>query len=217
MVSQPNKRRAWSNRSCSMWGIGLSRCGGARGGLDRASTQSADKAVSGGRSIKEKGSQMTNTSESFIGKPTPFAEVRPKREPDFIVGDDKEKPYLLRWHLIPRNSTFNIYYHRFLRDDDDRALHDHPWPSVSIMTHGVLREVTPSGSRIICTGDMVFREPNFTHRIELIDGDPAETLFITGPKVREWGFHCPNGWVHWSDFVDRRDTGAVGQGCGEHG
>lgn len=49
-----------------------------------------------------------------------------RRAPDFLVGG-KENPYMKRWWLIPRNKWFNIYLHQFMRDDDDRALHDHPW------------------------------------------------------------------------------------------
>lgn len=55
--------------------------------------------------------------------------------PHFIIGGT-DRPYLLRWFLIPRNRWFNIYLHKFCRDDDDRALHDHPWWFVSIMLQG---------------------------------------------------------------------------------
>lgn len=47
------------------------------------------------------------------------------RAPDFYIGGNAN-PYLLRWWVIPRNRFFNVYLHKFLRDDDDRALHDHP-------------------------------------------------------------------------------------------
>ena len=144
-----------------------------------------------------------------------LATLRPDRAPDFIIGG-RDNPYMLRWWLIPRNEVFNLYYHRILRDDDDRALHDHPWPGFSIMMQGALREITPEGPRIIRQGECVYRGPEFAHRLELIDGAPAETLFITGPKVRSWGFHCPQGWIHWRDFVGD-DTGTIGRGCGEHG
>lgn len=51
------------------------------------------------------------------------------------------------------------------------------------------------------------------HRIELVDG-PCWTLFITGPRYREWGFHCPEkGWVHWRDFTAPNDYGEIGRGC----
>jgi len=40
---------------------------------------------------------------------------------------------------------------------------------------------------------------------------------MTGPRVREWGFHCPNGWRHWKDFVSQENKGEQGVGCGEVG
>jgi hypothetical protein len=54
-----------------------------------------------------------------------FKKIAGSRPPDFVIGGDS--PYMLRWWIIPRNKFFNIYLHRFLRSDDDRALHDHPW------------------------------------------------------------------------------------------
>lgn len=149
-----------------------------------------------------------------LSAPVSLRSMRPDRAPDFIIGG-AEKPYLLRWWLIPRNEVFNVYYHRFLRDDDDRALHDHPWPSLSVMTRGQMREITADGPKTISAGDVVFRPAEFAHRVELIDGAPCETLFVTGPKIREWGFHCPNGFVPWQDFVAADDKGGIGPGCGD--
>lgn len=153
-----------------------------------------------------------------------------KRPPDFIIGE-KDNPYLLRWYVIPRNPWFNIYLHQFLRDDDDRALHDHPWPSMSIILAGGYIEYTPNSpeSEWVASywkpGQIVFRKATHAHRIELyrrrpykgydLMSIPAWTLFITGPKIREWGFHCPKGWVHWEEFTAPGDYGKVGRGCGE--
>lgn len=142
-------------------------------------------------------------------------DLKPSRECDLPIGPNEGDPYMRRWYMIPRNPEFNIYYHEILHDDDDRALHDHPWNSVSIMCKGRLREITPEGDRVVQAGDVVFRDPESAHRLELIDGESAETLFITGPRVREWGFHCPKGWVDWRDFTDPSDMGKVGRGCGE--
>lgn len=44
-------------------------------------------------------------------------------KPHFVIGN-ADNPYMLRWFILPRNRLFNIYLHKFLRDDDDRALHD---------------------------------------------------------------------------------------------
>ena len=136
-----------------------------------------------------------------------------KRPPDRIIGDN----YLHRWYLIPRNPFFNVMLHRFMGSDDDRALHDHPWASMSILLKGALIEVLPFPPhgwqhwRRIKRFRPVFRRATHAHRIVLVNG-PAWTLFITGPVIRPWGFHCPKGWVHWKEFVDGTGNG-IGRGC----
>lgn len=139
----------------------------------------------------------------------------------------------------------------FIRDDDDRALHDHPWPSVSVLLLGSYIEVlpaagqrqpaaddhAPNGLRYVKRheGQIVARGAEARHRIVLLtkpDGTPdgCWTLFITGPVTRwltawrswratgypsTWGFHCRQGFVPWRQFVDARDKGRTGAGCGE--
>ncbi len=154
------------------------------------------------------------TAVCDIGDVLSIEALRPTRDPDMLIGPPDD-PYMLRWWLIPRNPEFNVYYHRILHDDDDRALHDHPWPSFSVLVRGALREVLQGSVRTIRAGGCVYRGPHLAHRLELIDGEPAETLFITGLRVREWGFHCPKGWVYWRDFVDGDNPGDIGRGCGE--
>lgn len=152
-----------------------------------------------------------------------------RREPDFVIGG-QENPYLRRWWLIPRNKWFNLYLHRFLRSDDDRALHDHPWWSVSVLLEGSYLEHVPwikmSGeldyrySMVLprAQGSVNYRGAEAAHRVEL-HGTPhggeaaVWTLFITGPKVRDWGFWCPKGWRRWQDFCDPNENGRAGPGC----
>lgn len=132
-----------------------------------------------------------------------------RRPPDFIVGEQ----YLERWYVIPRNRFLNIYLHKFTGDDDDRALHDHPWWSLSILLKGELKEHSFKGVRLIPRWWPVIRSAKFAHRLELVKG-PVWTVFVTGPKIRSWGFHCPKRWVHWREFTDL--TGSfVGKGCGK--
>ena len=141
-----------------------------------------------------------------------------RRSADFIIGG-VEKPYLMRWWVIPRNRFFNVYLHRFMRSDDDRALHDHPWANVSVLLVGryVEHRIRAGGTEVRTerhAGSVVARLPRTAHRIELIDG-PCWTLFITGPKVRAWGFHCRRRWVPWQEFTAEHDSGAVGKGCSD--
>lgn len=75
----------------------------------------------------------------------------------------------------------------------------------------------------------IFRLGIWPHRVELmkfaimdrkgnynIKELPVWTIFITGRRVREWGFYCPKGWKHWKKFVSVREGGnATGEGCDE--
>jgi hypothetical protein len=137
-----------------------------------------------------------------------------KRKPDFIVGA-KENPYLKRWWVIPRNKWFNIYLHEILHSDDDRALHDHMYHNCSIILSGGYLEITQKGTKFYGKGSVLFRKAKTAHRLEIPDwlNEKTKTLFITGPRIREWGFHCPKGWRHWTKFVNPNEPGQVGPGC----
>ena len=138
--------------------------------------------------------------------------VERRLQPDRIIGG-VESPYLMRWHVIPRNRWCNVYFHWFLRSDDDRALHDHPWVNVSIILSGRYLEHRRGRPAVMReSGQVVARLPTSAHRIELVAG-PVWTLFLTGPFRREWGFHCPQGWRHWRDFTSGANGERVGKGC----
>ena len=129
------------------------------------------------------------------------------RDPDVVIGEK----YLYRWHVIPRNRFFNVYIHKFVGSDDPRTLHDHPWYSVSLLLKGEFVEHSFKGVRHIPRFIPVFRTAKFAHRLELVQG-PAWTLFVTGPRIRQWGFFCPKGWKHWSQCADEKGSG-IGSGC----
>jgi len=128
-------------------------------------------------------------------------------KPSQIIGED----YLFRWYLIPRNRFFNVYLHKFGRSDDDRALHDHPWHSVSILLKGSYVEHFDGESKIRRAFSIFGRKATTAHRIEVVDG-PVWTVFITGRNHRQWGFWCPQGWRHWTEFTDQTGSN-VGRGC----
>lgn len=170
--------------------------------------------------------------------------IAQSRKPDFTIGDDVQ-PYLQRWFLIPRNRFFNIYLHKFLRSDQDGALHDHMYFNLSILTendyveHTILyggvhkrvlrRAGTLSGIKV--------RSPWAAHRVELqkvltkFNGDrdggpitlenmeaemreiPTWSLFITGPRIKSWGFHCPSGWIDQKQFLQPGNYGDGNRGC----
>jgi hypothetical protein len=148
-----------------------------------------------------------------------------RRPPDFVIGGH-ERPYLLRWWLLPRNVVFNVYLHQFRRSDDDRALHDHPWLfNASWLLSGEYIEHTIKAGGLMVrmhrrAGDVKLRWGKAPHRVELLmERDalaevPCWTIFITGPRVRQWGFYCmERGWIHWKRFTAPDDRGSVGAGC----
>jgi hypothetical protein len=140
-----------------------------------------------------------------------------RRPPDFVIGENNPQgAYLRRWWVIPRNRLFNVYLHEFLRDDDDRALHDHPWFWCSWILKGAYLEIAHAGMKMRTEGSVKFSSPWRAHRVELctpLNNPSVWTLFITGPRLRSWGFHCPKGWVHWKDFTSPDSSAEIGKGC----
>lgn len=154
------------------------------------------------------------------------------RRPDFeVVRDGDKEVYLRRWWVIPRNNYFNVYLHHMLRDDDP-ILHDHMYVSVSLMVgRGLLMEnycLRPKSgelpvhrSRWVHEGDVVFRSSRMAHQLIVLR--ETWTIFVTGPRIKEWGFYCPKGFRHWKQYValsqdpSGRNAGQSGrgQGCGE--
>lgn len=131
--------------------------------------------------------------------------------------------YMERWHVIPRNRWFNIYFHRFIGSDAPTP-HDHPWWSYSIILdgsytehvcgfhddhHGELEDVPV----VRQTGEITRREAEGLHWIEI--DEPVYTLFITGRNVRTWGFQCKTRWFPWYEYVERRGNWRLANGCCE--
>lgn len=120
--------------------------------------------------------------------------------PKFTITDNKGTPYLTRYYLF-RCERFRVFLHKFHRSDDDRAMHDHPWPFVTVLLHGLgYYEHTPEGVDYYPPFSVSVRlNPARPHRVELErtvkpDGQagpeaPQWTLFIAGRNVRKWGFH----------------------------
>ena len=148
------------------------------------------------------------------------------RKADVAIGG-WDNPYMLRWYVLPRNRWINLYLHKFCRDDDDRAMHDHPWWFLSFMIRGMYTEIiaqdpdTNSGRGFVRSAPSVaFRRAEHRHRVVLERDDtgmvvPCWTVVITGPRSREWGFWCPRGFVHWRDFTTGENAEEVGRGCGD--
>lgn len=142
------------------------------------------------------------------------------REPDVIIGGT-DNPYLYRWHVIPRNKYFNIYLHHFMRSDDDRALHDHPWRSCSILLDGEYIEHTPEGAFWRRPGAFYLRKATAMHRIELFKEQEVVTTYwdypeghsLYGQKYADFHYVDGKELPVWTLFLTGRRTRQWGFDC----
>jgi len=149
----------------------------------------------------------------FIGRKRWHFNILP-RSPDLCIGGESN-PYLRRWYILS-TPLFRIYLHNMVRNDDDRALHDHPWNNVSIILKGGFVEVTPNGRYPRLLGSITVRKAKDAHRLELPKGKRSSwSLFLTGRYQRKWGFHCPKGWIPYEQFLKVDAHGETGAGCPE--
>jgi hypothetical protein len=114
-----------------------------------------------------------------------------------IIINCEHQPYLHRWYLF-RRQRFAIFLHKFVRSDEDRALHDHPWGFIVLPIWRGYIEHTDGGCqrRVWPLIGTRYRPATFRHRVELIDGQPAWSIFIRFKYLRSWGF-WPGHFVHW--------------------
>jgi len=119
--------------------------------------------------------------------------------------------YLHRYYLLPKNRFLNVYLHRFQEADPGRDLHDHPWWSLSVVVKGRYVEQHSEAGGEVRTRTLggirrlALRRPTTRHTITWVAPGGCWTIFVTGPKRREWGFHTRAGWIH-NDHYDAVQT-----------
>lgn len=168
---------------------------------------------------------MTETrvdSALFVSLLADFAgNIVASRAPNEVI--ERGTPYMERWMLgrkmtvptfVGRSRTNvgaladptpmpteveNVFLHRYLRNDPE-DMHCHPWPNASVVLRGWYIEDTPEGRFTRRPGDVVLRPANGRHAI--IEIDPGTlSLFVTGPKEREWGFYPEGEFVHHTEYT----------------
>jgi hypothetical protein len=120
-----------------------------------------------------------------------------------------ECPYLYRW--VFNFGLFSIRVHHWLRSDDKRYFHNHPWAFISIVLKGGYTDVsvplpgqwktpilatisTHNGSMVnsdkLKAGSIRYRPSNHRHYVDVPKGG-CWSLLLCGPQIRKWGF-----WVN---------------------
>ena len=133
------------------------------------------------------------------------------RLPMAVIRRSDGQPYLFRYYIW-QGRRYSLYLHHFVASDPDPELHDHPgkWAVGLILVGGYheqrlrttwapysnpwsLRSTTETVTRRLRPGQInVVRGADF-HRVLLEPGKDAWTIFVRGPRVKDWGFLQPDG------------------------
>ncbi len=106
----------------------------------------------------------------------------------------KECPYAYRYVLILWG--FSVRVHKWVRSDDKRHMHTHPWWFWTFVLKGTYTDVSMKDG--ITSRDTLkrfnvrYRPANHLHYVE-IPPSGAWTILITGRPLNKWGF-----WVNGS-------------------
>ena len=135
---------------------------------------------------------------------------------------DGDDIYMERYWLVKPDAKGGngVRIHHTMRSDSDRALHDHPWASTSVILKGGFWEIMPKDQAQATSldetefvrlwrspGQAIHRAATDRHRLELPEGQSCWTMFITGPWEKDWGFYDTKlGWIYWRDYLNDYTT-----------
>ncbi len=113
---------------------------------------------------------------------------------DIVKGStDREILYLRRFYL-KRTGKKRYFLHYFVRSDNDRWLHDHPWDAEVIILNKGYREEVKGGKFIDHTKwKKRSLSAEWFHRVHLCYG-PVWTIFMPQQKRKQWGFLVGETW-----------------------
>lgn len=119
--------------------------------------------------------------------------------------------YITRLHII-KTPFGSVCIHFLNKPDPEPWLHDHPATFLSIILRGWYIErrerwIENEGLRIYQPRHRWFNfiRASISDRHSIIEVAPGTvTLCFMGPKIRDWGYHMPQGWAGWKDYNDRK-------------
>jgi len=116
---------------------------------------------------------------------------------------EPECPYLHRWAF--NFGIGSIRLHHWIRSDDKRYGHDHPWWFITLVLKGSYTDIehVPDGqingslyytynvrTDKLHAGSIRYRPSHHIHSVDVTPGG-CWTLMLTGKKIRDWGFWVP--------------------------
>ncbi len=97
----------------------------------------------------------------------------------------KECPYAYRWAFIFFGHSIRI--HHFLRSDDKRYFHTHPWWFLTFVLRGSYTDVSPLGRDELKRFNLRYRKAEHAHYVDVPKGG-CWTILTTGKPLNKWGF-----------------------------
>lgn len=138
----------------------------------------------------------------------------------YLIGAQRKEDPLRKGNLVDETKSFwerlpiNLYLHRFHRSDDDGALHSHPWSwAVSFVLAKGYSEERRIGDtvirRLVYPFTLNFLRGQDYHRVDLIEGQQAWSLFLVGPKKDTWYFwdREKKARCRWREFIFAKRDG----------
>lgn len=143
-----------------------------------------------------------------------------------VIVDCEKQPYLHRWYIF-RTKHCSLFVHKFVRSDEDRALHDHPWaflvipiwrgywehsinpnfealiPKAKLLAEGYGMATTHI-RRVWPIIDTRFRPATYRHRVQLLRKSKLASV-IDGQKWYE--SNPAPAWSLFFHFTKKRDWG----------
>lgn len=143
-----------------------------------------------------------------LAQRTPFVHIPGYMNRWWLIPYTKFPAWVLKWFPFLRwieRKMPALRIHELLRSDNDRHLHDHPWPFVSVILRGGYWEERPlydrAGLYTGCKvrwygpGSILFRKATDFHLLRLpsvpakgMEPQHCWTLFLTFAYQQKWGY-----------------------------
>lgn len=117
----------------------------------------------------------------------------------------KDCPYMKRWVIVLFGYSIRIHY--WVKSDDTRFYHSHPWNFFTFILFGSYTDVSfdpatkKTEEEVLNTFNLRYRPANHYHYVKV--NKPTLTLVLAGPKIQNWGFWVNNHLMRPLRFFSR--------------
>lgn len=126
-----------------------------------------------------------------------------------ITERDGKTTYLERFYYMNLRPFARMTIHHLMRSDMD-GFHDHPWPWQTFIIKGGYWEHKPDGTFWRGPGYHANRSADDLHWLEIDPKCPdVWTLFLMGPKQKNWNFMCGGKLIPHQRYLDLRTQHSV--------